>query len=532
MSDPIEVFLLIEQPRQRLGHWSKALATLDAPEAPKLGAIHAYYDATSDQALIEMRYDNGVDIPFVVDVAIRAEVGMVQPHELGEVDRMKFLTERLSRCKLSVLYQRSVVNALVELVKRIKDGRRPPAIPPPIPQIARGTRDDISRQAAAATSRHIVPRAQRAETAPIEPIALERLASRSVDEHEAPTVPLTVQTPPPYTLDIGSTPYLPASVAVDTRVIHARYLRSGKWVPVRVGALSLKGAALLTGALPRIDDHVDIALSFANQRALVRGVVAKVSSVREAAQTGAATFTVDFELDLASKRQLTALLHAARQANVVIKPAPARATRRFPVEWPVTLGTMRGPIKTCALDVSTGGLFIRPTVTLQHEATLNFSVILDDAGVPVAGCAKVVRTISEAVAKQCSISPGFGLVITDMHESDRMRWLAFLARIERRADKRVLVGASPERLAELQSGLAGCGYAVLGGSDPGALVQLARAEDRPADAALLDAGWLSNAQSASWVESLFSARNVPFVTLQGDARRARQAIDRLLEVVV
>jgi len=144
----------------------------------------------------------------------------------------------------------------------------------------------------------------------------------------------------------------------------------------------------------------------------------------------------------------------------------------------------------------------------------------------------VIRHIGDALSKQCGIPGGYGLGLIDMTEADRMRWLGFLARVERRAEKRVLVGASPARLAELQAGLAASGYSVLGGSDPGALVQLARGDDRPADAALFDAGWLSAGAAASWVESLFSARNVPFVTMQGDARRARQAIDRLLEVVV
>ena len=113
-----------------------------------------------------------------------------------------------------------------------------------------------------------------------------------------------------------------------------------------------------------------------------------------------------------------------------------------------------------------------------------------------------------------------------------MRWLGFLARIERRADKRVLIGADPARLAELQAGLASLGYAVSGGTDPGALVALANSDGRPADAVLIDAGWLQNEASASLMENLFSSRNVPCVTMQGEVRRARQAIDKLLEVVV
>src|SRR4029077_1174404 len=106
-------------------------------------------------------------------------------------------------------------------------------------------------------------------------------------------------------------------------------------VPTRIGSLSLKGAALLAGALPRLHDHVDVALAYGDHRALVRGAVGKVSTVREAQQTGASTFSVAFQLDDTARQQRTALLTAARAANVTIKPAPPRATRRFPVEWPV-----------------------------------------------------------------------------------------------------------------------------------------------------------------------------------------------------
>ncbi len=49
---------------------------------------------------------------------------------------------------------------------------------------------------------------------------------------------------------------------------------------------------------------------------------------------------------------------------------------------------------------------------------------------------------------------------------------------------------------------------------------------------LIDAGWLQNEASATLMEDLFTSRNVPCVTMQGEVRRARQAIDRLLEVVV
>ena len=671
----IEAFLLIEQPRQRLGHWTAALASLDSPLAPEPTAVVAYYDPSCDQALLNLQYDlaavgdRGLD--FLVQVALLAEVGMVQPAELSEGERVRFLASRLTRCTIRVTAQRSAVGALCELVRKIKDERAPqtamkPLAPPPIPTAAkrpkvpmpaprgpvvaepvqtakgtrdnlerlitdepvpwgntaaRGTRDDVLRLPAtdmdaipelepdtsppstrmetvdisrrsddtlipssltrppANTSRHVVVRSARLSTVQMPPEVAHGLASRHVstdddddnrttspmdleklqalaateDAHRMPpplrpptendfaeeddvrpsTMPAlrkTARALAPLTRRPQSEPYVTTSQ--QPNVIYVRYLRGGRWVAARVGALSLKGAALLAGALPRIDDRVDIGLTFGSHRALVRGIVAKVSNRGEAAATGASTFSVTFQLDAISRRQLTELLVAARDAKITIKPPPPRATRRFPVEWHIGLATPKGAIKAVALDVSTGGLFVRTPITLELDTIAGFSIMLDDGGSPVVGRVKVVRKITEVEARTCGLAAGFGLLVTDMSEADRMRWLGFLARIERRAEKRVLIGADPARLAELQASLASLGYAVSGGTDPGTLVQLASADARPADAVLIDAGWLQNESSTSLVESLFSARNVPCVTLQGEVRRARQAIDRLLEVVV
>ena len=551
MDQLVEAYLLIEQPRQRLGHWCQALAALDSPVAPPLAAVTALYDPTSDQALLALRYDplalGEQLLQFVVEVALLAEVGMIQPAELSEVERRRFLTERITRCSLAISTERSVIGALSELVRRIKEqrtakpartiGPRGDTQDPVLLVAAKGTRDNLPRtvvEHSPVVKPPPIPlraRGDRAQTKEIDPVEQQRLTTetRVLDvEDRLPPAPPTSKSGSQKKAG-GSGPYAPTPTS---QVIYARYLRSGRWVPVRVGALSLKGAALLAGALPRLDDQVDVALAYEGHRALVRGAVGKVSSTGEARQTGATTFSVSFELDETARKQLTDLLTAARAANVTIKPPPPRSTRRFPVEWPMALGTTRGAIKAEALDVSVGGMFVRPNVALELESLLNFSVILDDGGAPIAGRGQVVRQITADEAGRCGLAPGFGIGIVEMGEADRMRWFGFLARIERRADKRVLIGASPQRLGELQAALAACGYAVTGGTDPGALVQLANNSPRPADAALIDAGWLQNGASASWVESLFSARNVPCVTLHGDARRARMAVDRLLEVVV
>jgi hypothetical protein len=322
----------------------------------------------------------------------------------------------------------------------------------------------------------------------------------------------------------------PTEDASSQGTIYARYLRNGRWMPIRIGSLSLKGAALMAGALPRVDDRVDIALAYGKLRALVRGTVAKVSTTEEVVASGTTAFHVSFELDDASRRQLTVLLTAARAAKVTIKPPQPRSARRYPVEWPVCLGTMRGAVRADALDVSADGMFVKPLHALALDANLTFTAVLDDGLPPVSGRSRVIRNLSEADARTVGLSPGYGLSIVEMAALDRERWCAFLARIEKRATKRVLIGAAPARLAELQGGLVSAGYAATGGSDPGAIAQLASAEARPVDAALIDAGWLAASGSQSWVESLFSARNVPCVTMHGDARRARMAIDRLLSV--
>lgn len=553
-------FLVIDQPRQRLSHWSTALSPLDDPQAPPYASVIAHYDPLLDQALIALRYDaanlGDHGLAFLVELALLAEVGVIQPAELSEGDRKRFLTERLARCVLTVENAHHVTSALNELVRRLREQRvsqrgpalqptvadvadamlplpkRPgsprPASPPPLPAAAlgriprgdtedphllvkaKGTRDDLGRgsQPPATTSR----------------VAGSDRMKPLRDVHRAETVEMDAGEVARHAVET-----LP-SLAAPSTTIYARYLRSGRWVPIRIGALSLKGAALMSGALPRVNDNVDVALSFGGHRALVRGSVGKVSSVEETASSGASTFSVDFRLDDASRRQLTGLLTAARAAKVTIKPPPARAARRFPVEWPVGLGTSKGVVRAEALDVSKAGLFVRPLHALAMGSTVSFSSVLDDGGAPVNGRAKVIRHITEAEARAQGLAPGYGLSITDMGDDARARWLSFLARIEKRAERRILIGASPARMAELQTCLAAAGYAVTGGTDPGALVQLASAEARPVDAALIDAAWLSPQMSSEWVESLFSARNVPCVTLHGDAKRARATIDRLLGV--
>jgi len=598
----VEVFLLLEQPRQRLSHWTRALAPLDAAEVPPIAIVNAYYDPGPDQALFGLRYDESSLGPerlgFIVEIALLAEIGMIQPSELSEGDRRRFLGERLSRCKIQVNEQRKVVAALTELVRRVREAKsketkppvlRKPILPSGVPAAPRGnveprgdTEDPILLVPAAKGTRDYVPVPKstrdlaqgsgtlsavedatiaghkRVVTEPLPLIGptLPRTTSPNViprlSVHRADTVQMSPQETQRILNEANAVRARgtdPANPAIETRqeartapglpvateptpqgIIYARYLRSGRWVPIRIGALSLKGTTLMAGALPRVEDHVDIALSYSAHRALVRGAVAKVSSAEEVALSGASSFTVNFELDDVARRQLTNLLTAARAANVMIKPPPPRSTRRFPVDWPVCLGTIKGAVRAEALDVSDGGMFVRPLHSLEVDSHVTFSVVLDDGGTPISGRTRVIRQIAESEAKTAGLSPGYGIAIVDMPVADRDRWSGFVRRIALRTEKRILVGAAPARLAELQASLAAAGYAVSGGTDPNAVLQLA-SHTRPVDAALFDQAWLTPDVSPAYIESLFASRNVPCVMLQGDARRARAAVDKLLAVV-
>jgi hypothetical protein len=101
----VEAFLILDQPRQRLSHWTQALAPLDDQRAPPLASINAYYDPHADQALLGVSYDElalgEARLGYVMEVALLAEVGMVQPAELTEGDRRRFFSDRLARCTVT-----------------------------------------------------------------------------------------------------------------------------------------------------------------------------------------------------------------------------------------------------------------------------------------------------------------------------------------------------------------------------------------------------------------------------------------------
>lgn len=581
-ANQLEVFLILDQPRRRLTHWVTVLARLAAPDVPPYLSVQAHYESKSDRAYLRLLYDSrqlgSNRLRFVQEVAELAEIKMVEPASWPISERTRFMNDRIAGCEVSVTDRRTVIETLSELARRARAAKGPveSSVATKLPVVegrpSASRNDKPTRNLAVPQPTDDVPTSRRATSdhargsLPDIPVVIDDDLSKPIVDVEVQAMlrsqKVTARAPsplplpsPPTTASLRAekvTPEETVTVADDHRkeraesvaatgaffalegieppptTISARFLRGGRWLPARVGALSLRNGLFLSGATPRLDDQVHVALAFGDNAALVRGKVARLATAEK--DKGAAGFAVNFELDPGSQQQLVALLTAARSAKVTIKPPPPRVGRRFPVEWPVCFGTTRGAVRGDALDVSGCGMFVAPTRALDVGSNLSFSVVLDDGGAPVVGRVRVVRHVNEVEARRSSFAAGYGVAIDDLASGDAQRWAAFLTRVEKRSDRRILVGASPQRLAELSAGLGAAGYAVTGGSDAGAFVHLAESDRRPVDAAVIDPDWAGGGPSGAWLEALLGARNVPCVSTHGDARRARAVVDRLLQV--
>ncbi|MEZ4402972.1 MAG: PilZ domain-containing protein [Kofleriaceae bacterium] len=309
-----------------------------------------------------------------------------------------------------------------------------------------------------------------------------------------------------------------------------RFLRGGQWSPARLRSLSARGAYLVTGAPARLGDEVYVALDLDERTALIRGAVYHVTTARDASATGSSGFAVRFAAEASPARtRLLELLQEARARGVVIKPPPARTAMRFPVRWAVEVAALR-PAHVDALDLSLGGMFLAaPSLTLATRLRVTVPVDLGDP--PIELAATVARVVTPGVAAARGLSAGAGLAITEMGDGDRVRWARFLARVERRATRTVVVGAALPRLEAISRTLTDAGYAVTGCADPGALLAHAAQAALP-DAAVIDDSLLVQGVAAGWLEQMFTARQVPCITLRGEVDRARLVVDRLLAVAI
>ena len=332
-----------------------------------------------------------------------------------------------------------------------------------------------------------------------------------------------------------SDPGTPEAYAVIEDVLpphlDVRFLRGSEWVPVRARALSARGAYIVTGAPARLGDTVHISVGCAGRTALVRGTVYHVTTADDAVSTGASGFAVRFpEYACPARTHLVQVLLAARNAGVTLRPPPSRTAVRFPVRWPVQVHTADAAFRAEALDVSSGGLFLATSRPLDVGVELRFSLPLDLADVPLEGTGRISRLLAADEAQQRGMHAGVGVRITDMTATNRSAWDAFLARVRRRTEKRILIGAAPGRVEELAASLCAAGYTVTSGSDLGLLMRVAELDPCPPDIAVIDAEFDQAAAPVGWIEQVFASRQVQCITIRGDVRRARSMVDRLLHV--
>ena len=156
---------------------------------------------------------------------------------------------------------------------------------------------------------------------------------------------------------------------------------------------------------------------------------------------------------------------------------------------------------------------------------------LDLGDPPIELVARVVRVISTGAAEARGLAPGAGLHIAEVTDGDRVRWTRFLTRIERRTTRTVVVGAALPRLEAITRVLSDAGYAVAPCADPGSLIRAAERGTLP-DAAVIDDSLLAQGVAEGWLEQMFSAHQVPCITLKGEVTRARAVVDRLLAVAI
>ncbi len=586
-----DLFLVLEPFRGCFQHFSDALGELDKLAARSWG-VEVYYQAGTDIALLAIKLDERSlslgDLALVHKVAAQAGVAVLDPRNLPRDDRARYYSEYLPTYPLRVSYS-SVADALAGMaadlglatppratlvcpqpvidppplpnkLKNRRLGSTPPGVPVVPSRRARGKlaakhRSPGERESYSIVEQAAIARVDASQRAPTVPLILDgeacadppqraRGKRRKTVRH--PTMPETpialakTPTPPPIPPKrrrirkvadgSGPNPVIGPSATV-TPALEVRYLRGREWTPARLRSLSLKGAELVAGALPRVGDSIRIALHFAGQHAAIAGIVRCITTVDDASATGSSGFTLGFlQVDSAERRQLVKLLKHARAAGATIKPPPSRVEARLPLNWPIRIGAPGGGFTADAIDLSSRGMFV--ATARQLETTeLTFRFPLDNGEPSVYGRVRVARHLDSATALERGLSTGYGFTIIELGEHERDRFSGFVSRLRLRNDRRVMVGAAAPRLNEIGSALHSVGYTVLGDSDPRMLVELIHRQ-APPDVVVIDSTFAARGSGRNQLARLLANRHVPYVASSGEPTlQTRVIVDRLLQVV-
>jgi hypothetical protein len=302
--------------------------------------------------------------------------------------------------------------------------------------------------------------------------------------------------------------------------LEVRFRRGDQWQLARVRSLSRDGISLATGAPPRRGDLVDLEINAGALTLVARGTVVGVTSTEVASVLGAAGFGARFLLGTEAERStLERLIAMVGDGARSLTPPPRRREARYPIRWPVLVRTSRGKSSLSALDVSRHGLFVAVDRATPSPLSTSVQVTLplDDVGGPIQASARIARTIAPEVARQRGIAPGYGLELTGFSDEDATRFAGFVDRIGRRAERKIVVGAAPERLDALCAELTAAGYTASGAADPPSLVAEAAAPSIAPDLVVLDSSLADeNPRGVNAARRALSARTVRVLMLDGE----------------
>jgi hypothetical protein len=294
--------------------------------------------------------------------------------------------------------------------------------------------------------------------------------------------------------------------------LEVKFRRGSTWHVGRICLLHSDKIVVATNGPPRRGDIVEIELSSDAKRIVVTAQVEDVPPPDD----GRVTFRAQFTRPLV----VEAIIGSGPLMDVDASPPPPRREARYPISWPLVLRT-EGEIVARALDVSISGLFIAANATPGRRLAISMPID-DDARGDARLIARVVRALGKSPGHEQPATSGIGVELVD-EGSDHDRFTAFVVRVARRSERRLLVAAAADRLPSLLREQSGLGYVAEGCFEHNTL--LARLETgRPPDLVIVHNSFAGRREALALLEE----RGV--ATLATDGFQFGRAVDRRLAI--
>lgn len=314
--------------------------------------------------------------------------------------------------------------------------------------------------------------------------------------------------------------------------VEVRFRRGDGWQLARLRSMTREAISIATCTPPRRGDLVDLEIIGAGHKLELRSTVVGIATGDAASALGTSGFGARFliasEMD---RRTLEAILRAVGPDKLrALDPPPRRRAARYPVHWPVQIRGAQGRISRDALDVSRHGLFVSCGDDCQAEGAVHMTIPIDDHGTPVLATGRVARAIPDDLARRRGLERGIGIEITAISARDDQRFGAFVARVGRRAEREVVVGATPARVNELTTALSAAGYCASGVSDAQSLVHRTATATRLPDLVLIDSSLTrEDSRGVQAARRALAVRVVALMSIDGDSPEAtREIVDGML----